>query len=400
MLELGPILRAMSRNKVGVGLLIFEMAFTLMIAINGLNIIVEQRARIHRDHGIDEKSTIAVTLETYGDSFDDIEYCRQVMNEDMRNIRALDGVRAAAPTSVIPLRGGGNSSIFTPVNEPEPQVRAPVYRGDQALIDSLGTTLESGRNLTEADVAAAMEGSENVLVTRDLADALFPDGQALGKTIADGGGPKTIVGILTRMIVPYGGGPMESRVFISPRVYVSTSRSNYLIRAEPGRRNDVMLAVENLLFKLNSERIIKSQTLEEVKGAGYVFNKMISSILLVVIVLLVLVTGIGILGMTSFSVTRRTRTIGIRRALGGSRLAIIRYFLVENSMITLMGTIFGLTGAYLLNIILTHTADLTRLDLPLVVAATVSIWAIGLLAASLPAAQGSAVDPGTATRTG
>ena len=57
--------------------------------------------------------------------------------------------------------------------------------------------------------------------------------------------------------------------------------------------------------------------------------------------MLTAVTALGIVGLASFSVNRRTRQIGIRRALGASKVAVLRYFMTENLMISLVGVLIG-----------------------------------------------------------
>jgi putative ABC transport system permease protein len=149
------------------------------------------------------------------------------------------------------------------------------------------------------------------------------------------------------------------------------------------------------------DRQVTVQAMSEIKrGRGYLINRMLSGVLTAVILLLVFVTGIGILGMTSFAVARRRRTIGIRRALGASRTAIVRYFLVENSLVSLLGMLIGLAGAYALNMLLMRTGNITRLDFGFVLLGVAFLWVVGLLATVFPALDGAKVAPAQATRAG
>jgi putative ABC transport system permease protein len=118
-----------------------------------------------------------------------------------------------------------------------------------------------------------------------------------------------------------------------------------------------------------------------------------------VIFLLVTVTSIGIIGLTSFSVTERTRQIGTRRALGATRVDIVRHFLVENWMITGFGLALGLGLTIGLNVALTNAADAPKMDWYLLLGGTVLLWGTGIVAALLPAIRASKVAPEIATRT-
>lgn len=122
-------------------------------------------------------------------------------------------------------------------------------------------------------------------------------------------------------------------------------------------------------------------------------------ILTVVIFLLIAVTSIGIVGLTSFSVTERTRQIGTRRALGATRIDIVRHFLVENWMITGFGLALGLALTIGLNFALTNAADAPKMDWYLLIGGPLVLWATGIIAALLPAIRASKVAPEIATRT-
>jgi putative ABC transport system permease protein len=115
-------------------------------------------------------------------------------------------------------------------------------------------------------------------------------------------------------------------------------------------------------------------------------------------VLLVVVTSLGIIGLTSFSVTQRTHEIGTRRALGATRLAILRHFLVENWVVTSSGLLLGVLLTCLLNWALASFAAVPRIGWPVILFGMLVLWVVGLLAALAPAARGTTVAPVVATR--
>ena len=117
-----------------------------------------------------------------------------------------------------------------------------------------------------------------------------------------------------------------------------------------------------------------------------------------VIALLVLVTSLGIVGLTSFSVAERTRQIGTLRALGARKVDILRQFLLENWLITTMGLTLGVGLAYALNIGLVNVASGAKLDGALLVSGVVLLWAAGLLATLAPALRAARISPAIATR--
>lgn len=119
----------------------------------------------------------------------------------------------------------------------------------------------------------------------------------------------------------------------------------------------------------------------------------------VVVVLLVLVTSLGIVGLTSFTVAQRTRQIGTRRALGATRGDILRYFLVENWIITGVGLALGVVLALGLNYALVSFANSPKMPIGLLLGGMALLWGTGVLAALAPAWRATQVSPEIATRT-
>jgi putative ABC transport system permease protein len=121
--------------------------------------------------------------------------------------------------------------------------------------------------------------------------------------------------------------------------------------------------------------------------------------MIVVIVLLLGIAALGIFGLASFNVGTRTKQIGTRRAVGARRRDILRYFLVENWLVTTVGVLAGCVLALLLGYWLSTVFELPRLKLYYLLVGVVVLWAVGLTAALVPARRASLVSPAVATRT-
>jgi putative ABC transport system permease protein len=122
-------------------------------------------------------------------------------------------------------------------------------------------------------------------------------------------------------------------------------------------------------------------------------------ILAFTIILLIAVTSLGIVGLASFSVNRRTKQIGTRRALGASKVAVLRYFMTENFIISLVGVVIGAALTVGLNIMMIEAFSLTRITWYLVPAAMLMLLVVGQLAVFGPAKRAASVPPAVATRT-
>jgi putative ABC transport system permease protein len=157
-------------------------------------------------------------------------------------------------------------------------------------------------------------------------------------------------------------------------------------------------SLEDALLSVSEGRLVLVHTLTEIKADQYRDSIAMVQMLSGLSVLLVVVTSLGIIGLTSFSVTQRTHEIGTRRALGATRLKIVRYFLVENWLITTVGLSLGLAFAYGLNYALGNFAEVARIDFAVIGFGMLLLWAVGLLAALAPAIRGASVSPVTATK--
>lgn len=117
-----------------------------------------------------------------------------------------------------------------------------------------------------------------------------------------------------------------------------------------------------------------------------------------VIAALLIVTALGIVGLASFWVAQRRRTIGVRRALGATRGNILHYFQTENFVLATFGIALGMVLAYGINLFLMSHYELPRLPGIYFPVGAVLLWLIGQVAVLGPALRAAAVPPVVATR--
>jgi putative ABC transport system permease protein len=182
-----------------------------------------------------------------------------------------------------------------------------------------------------------------------------------------------------------------------PRLPAGTT---YLVRTAPGRRDAVMREVEDHLAASNPDRVIEDvHTLDFFRRLLYMQDRNMAIFLLTVTTLLVAISCIGVFGLVTFNVARRTKQIGTRRAVGARRADIIRYFMVENALITTAGVLTGCALALGAGYWLSTRLLLPRLDLYYLVGGVLLLWSISQLAAWHPARRAATVPPSVATRT-
>jgi putative ABC transport system permease protein len=141
------------------------------------------------------------------------------------------------------------------------------------------------------------------------------------------------------------------------------------------------------------------RSIQESRERSYRGHTAMIKILSTVMVILTIVTGLGIVGLASFSVNQRKKQIGTRRALGASQAAIVRYFMLENFLISTVGVILGAALTIGLNIILVNVFSLDRIDWFYIPVGMAVLWMVGQAAVYGPAKKAANIPPALATRT-
>jgi putative ABC transport system permease protein len=409
-MELGPIFRSLVHNKARFWLIALEVALTLAIVANCVNWMLDLRAEYKRDTGMDEENVLIVQTEPWAAEFKDEEFVHVQREQDIDRLAAHPGVVAVAAIHQIPLSGGGSNTGRKPIGSEMDTLPAPYYIVTEDIVDALGTEIVEGRTFNQTDFDETRANEEldettpqhyNIVVSKPFADAMYPDGDALGKQVQSNGGERvnTIVGIMREMHNSWMGWEERNQVMLIPGRPGDDRRMRYAVRVEPAAVSTAYTELEELMLGINPGRIVSVRTLAEIKKETFAADNAMMNMLTGVIFFLILVTSLGIVGLTASAVTQRTRQIGTRRALGATKVDIVRYFLVENWLITGFGLAFGVAATYGLNYLLVHVAEIPKMDPLLLVGGVLLLWLTGVLAALVPALKATSVAPEVATRT-
>jgi len=403
MLEIGLIIRALLRNKIGALLIALQIALTLAIMVNAIFMIQDRQTKMQRDSGLDEVNTFYLTNTVFGNDYN----LQANMQVDLHAIRNTPGIVDAVQINAIPLSGGGWSmSLQHEPGEDKDSLSSALYMVDDHGINTLGLELIAGENFSQQDIQWRESGSSKwppkTIITQAFAEQLYPgDWQsAIGKTFyISQSQPMQIIGIVKTLQAPWNSWDGVERSMLVP--FQMESQSNYyFIRTENGQRDKMMPVIEKLLAESNKERIIRRvTTLEDTRARSYRQHNATNKILTTVIVTLTLITGFGIVGLAIFSINRRTKQIGTRRALGATQWQVMRYFMVENFMISGVGILLGVIGAIALNFWLVKTFNLSPIGFDLILFGISTLFVVGQLAVLYPARRAALIPPATATRT-
>ena len=405
-MHLLPILATLRRHRAAAALIVLEIALTCAIVCNTIFLIGERLTRMTRPSGLAEDELVHVELAGDGQQTDG----RAVAAQDLAALRAIPGVRSVAGTNIVPF---GNSSstpdVSTIPSDPVPPLRAAMYMGSPELLETLGVRLIAGRDFTleeYVEVDALLAGTAfpaSAIVTRGLADALFPGQSPLGRSLyVLGKQPQVIVGVIDRLARPNEpeGAKTSAYAFVLPINATYWDGIHYLLRVDPARRAEVIGAVDAALDQVDPSRIVLTrQTFTELRRGYYQQDRAMAYLLVGVSLTLLVITALGIVGLASFWVQQRTRQIGIRRALGATRGDIRRYFQLENFILSTAGITAGMGLAYAINQWLMGAYAVARLPAWVLPAGAVLLWGLGQLAVLGPARRAAAIPPAIATRT-
>jgi len=401
-----PILSTLKRHKTAAGLIVLQIALTCAIVCNALFLIFQRIDRIGQPSGIQEDELVMLQVSGMARSGNDEA---QTLS-DLQVLRQIPGVRQVTVVNQVPFAPSSVfSSVRTQPGDGPPALSASTYYGGEHVVETLGLRLVEGRDF-QADeyVGSAAANEENpnipaILINTSMARRLFPGESPLGKPLyVYGNVPHRIVGVVERLVSPNPGSQEESgqSTLILP-IRPSYRGGAFVLRADPAQRDAVLKAAADKLLHNSPgvKRLVREQKrVTDMRSAYYRQDRSMIQLLAGVCVALLVVTAFGIVGLGSFWVQQRTRMIGTRRALGATRGQILRYFQTENLLLTTVGIVLGMAGAYGISLLLMRQYELPPLPAIYLPVGAVALWALGQIAVLAPARRAAALPPVVALR--
>ena len=402
-MNISPVLKALRRHRIAVTLIVLQIAVCCAILCNSIYLIKARVDRMTRASGVAENELVAVQTANLGDAYRG-PGADAAIRHDLALLRGLPDVSATTMAAQFPY---GNSSMGGSIglkpDDDAHKFQVSISMAGPGFTDTLGLKLQQGRWFNNEEYADqdSMMKQMNLpigIVTRSLANHLFPAGDALGKSVYIAKTPTRIIGIIDDLMRPDG---FQDSVHSYENILLPVLPRNgsYLLRVPPQDRGRTLAAAETVLLKADPDRIILAKkTLEEMRHDRYGRDRAVVWLLVIVSICMLAISAFGISGLVSFWVQQRTKQIGVRRALGATRSDILRHFQLENFLIVSGGIVLGMLLAFAMNQLLMAKYDLPRLPWPYLPIGALVLWALGQFAVLGPALRAAAISPAIATR--
>jgi predicted permease len=327
------------------------------------------------------------------------------VREVLRRAQSLPGVRYAAvgAGNAVPLLGPHATNAFTIEEKAETDAQRPSAQFSSVSPDyfrALGTPLVRGRFFEDADTDQAQRVA---LVDEAAARRFWPNEDPVGRRIKPGGRASqapwmTIVGVVGDIKSEGFDQPEQPHLYLPAFQNPGYAMAVYL-RAD-GDPKSLTQALRREVQSVDPNLpVFGERTMEDVVSASLAQRRFALQVVGGFGVLALLLAGVGVYGVVAYSVSQRTREIGIRLALGASSGAILRWVFKQGMKLTLFGTVVGLVGAFALTRLLRGLLFGVSSADPLTYAGLAALLsAVALLACYIPARRATKVDPMVALR--
>jgi len=392
-------------SRVGSALVVVQVALGLML-LSGASLLMAGFVHVtRRDPGFRPEKLLTFNIGVPGAQYPrtrQLEFYSQLLER----LGTLPGARSAALAMPLPLTGSSMTVGFDIADRPAPRSARPssnIAIVSPGFFQTAGIPLLQGRGFTDQDDSA---GPPVLAVNRAFADKFFPGENAVGKRIRSGAlsdarGPqmREIVGIVgNARQSPLGSQPDPIYYFpyrqlpwCCPSVIVRTGESPASLES----------SVRSVVSSIDRQLpLFDVRTGDQILSLGVTPVTFLTVLMVSFAAIGLLLTSIGLYGVLSYAVVKRTREIGIRIALGASRPAVLSMVLRRAAILVGAGLIIGLAGSIAARRIIGGMLFGVDGGNPLLLLCAVSVMvAAAWLATYLPAHRAASIDPMLALRT-
>jgi predicted permease len=390
-------------------LVVSQVALALVLLI-GAALLIRTFANLRSvDPGFDSSSMLTFEFAPRGPQYETTTQVAEFNQRAIDRIGSLPGVEAVATTNTLPLRRWLNLPLEFE-GKPDQVISAEWRMISAGYFAAMKMRIIEGRNITVED----RNTSTGVAVINEaFARRYFPDATSLGKRVMVA---RTMGKDLVRDIPLEIVGVVSDSKQISlkdaalPTIYVPTTqvpdklmanfRSFYFVIRTNGDPQSFAGAVRREMLSLEGQQPIRNiRTMNEVIATSISAQRFQMSLLALFGAIGLALSAVGIYGVMAYSVSQRTREIGIRMALGAQMKDVLRMVIGQGIKLTLLGVVIGLAASFAVTRLLkTLLFGVQPNDLTTFAVVSGVLVVVALLASYLPARRATKVDPLVALR--
>jgi putative ABC transport system permease protein len=381
-------------------LVVCQIALALVLLI-GAGLLLRTFERLRSvDLGVQTSRVMTFAVNLPIGRYGDAEQRARFHRDFQARLAVLPGVRAAAAVSRLPVTGTYHSWGARRADLP-PEARG--VQAQQRVIEgpyfkAVGIPVLRGRTFGPEDDARA---PRRVVISQELARQLFPSDDPIGKRLRVAGGQPEIIGVAGDVAL----GP---RAALRPYVYHSHSQfagdRNWalmqVVALDAGVSNSFLADARRELARIDPSLVLyEPKMLADVVGAGVAQERFALMLIASFAVLALVLAAVGIYGVLSYSVSRRTREMGIRMALGAPAASVRTLIVRDGGRLAAVGIVLGCAGAYAVTRALRSLLFEVSTTEPLVFVSAAAVLGLVAMAASwIPARAATKADPLQAVR--
>jgi putative ABC transport system permease protein len=389
------------RNSLLKALVSAEVGLALALVVGALLMLKSLSLLQKVDLGFDPNDLLTVSVSIPEKKYKTPEQQAAFFTQMLQQIAAVPGMTSASLVSIIPMGSSFQATKFSVEGRPAPtgsQInRARYHVVSPPYFETMKIPLASGRGFTEQD----RDGSQKVvIVSRKMAEQYWPNEDPVGRRISLEDAPQTwltVVGVAGD--VKYGGLTAEPGAqFYLPFLQSPQPSMSVVLRGP--HPTALAKPVRNAVWAVDSTQPVERvRTMEQIINDRLGRTRSLTNIISIFGLMALLLAGLGIYGVTAYSVRQRTREIGIRMALGAKQSHVVLLIVRQSLFFILIGVAAGLAGALgFMRVISALLYGVQPTDPASLALSAAVLVAVGMVASYFPARKASRVDPVMALR--